>query len=135
VGTTYCPKAVTETRSLHDLLLPIVTQDKYRSVDKKVLINITGCPNSCSPYRIVDIGFRGMRIREAEIGSVEGYEMLLGGDQRAFGQKLGEFKKTDCPEIVESVLDTFLKVRNADETLTQTVARLGLEPFQQAVFQ
>ncbi len=135
VGTTYCPKAVTETRSLHDLLLPVVSRDKYRPVDSKVQINITGCPNSCSPYRIVDIGFRGLRIREADSGSVEGYEMLIGGDQKAFGLKLGEFKKTDCPEVVETVLDTFLKLRKADETLTATVARMGLEPFRKAVYQ
>jgi len=134
VGTTYCPKAVTETRSLHDLLLPVVSQGKYKPVEYKVNINITGCPNSCSPYRIVDIGFRGLRIREADLGSVEGYEMLLGGDQKAFGLKLGEFKKTDCPEIVETVLDTFLKLRQPEETLTATVARTGLEPFRQAVF-
>lgn len=134
VGTTYCPKAVTETRSLHDLLLPVVTLDKYRPVDSKVLINITGCPNSCSPYRIADIGFRGLRIRLADVGSVEGYEMLIGGDQQAFGLKLGEFKKEDCPEIVQTVLDTFLTLRTPEETLRATVARTGLEPFRQAVF-
>ena len=134
VGTTYCPKAVTETRSLHDLLLPVVTRDKYRPVDSKVVINITGCPNSCSPYRIADIGFRGLRIRLPDVGSVEAYEMLLGGDQKAFGLKLGDFKKDDCPAIVETVLDTFLKVRTGEETLSGTVARTGLEPFRQAVF-
>lgn len=134
VGTTYCPKAVTETRSLHDLLLPIVTLDKYQPVEQKVLINITGCPNSCSPYRIVDIGFRGLRIRQPDVGSVEGYEMLIGGDQKAFGQKLGEFKKEDCPAVVQTVLDTFLALRQPEETLTATVTRAGLEPFRQAVF-
>lgn len=134
VGTTYCPKAVTETRSLHDLLLPVVTRDKYRPVDNKVVINITGCPNSCSPYRIADIGFRGLRIRLPDVGSVEGYELLLGGDRKAFGVKLGDFKKEDCPDVVETVLDTFLKVRSGDETLARTVARTGLEPFRQAVF-
>jgi len=134
VGTTYCPKAVTETRSLADLLLPVVSLGKYKAVESRVQINITGCPNSCSPYRIVDIGFRGLRIRQPDIGSVEGYEMLIGGDQRAHGLKLGEFKKDDCPEVVETVLDTFLRLRNPDETLTATVARTGLEPFRQAVF-
>lgn len=132
VGTTYCPKAVTETRALFDKLVPVVQSDQFTTIAHKVLINITGCPNSCSPYRIVDIGFRGMRIRE-ESGSVEGYEMLLGGDQKDFGKKLGEFKLTDIPEIVKAVLEHFLHIRQNDETLTGCVNRVGIEEFKKAV--
>ncbi len=133
VGTTYCPKAVTRTRDLYDLLEPVVQSDTYREIDEFVNINITGCPNSCSPYRIVDIGFRGMRIREG-IGSVEAYEMRIGGDQRAHGHILGNFKLTDCPQIVETVLDTFVQHRHHDETLTDCVERIGLDPFKEAVY-
>jgi ferredoxin-nitrite reductase len=133
VGTTYCPKAVSTTRDLYDALEPLVTSTKYEAIDDYVRINITGCPNSCSPYRITDIGFRGMRIRE-ERGSVEAYEMLIGGDQQAHGQKLGEFKLSDCAAVVEIVLDTFIKLRQADETLTACVTRMGIKPFKEAVF-
>lgn len=133
VGTTYCPKAVAETRALYDLLLPVVSQIKYKVIDQKALINITGCPNSCSPYRIADLGFRGMRIREDQ-GSVEGFEMTLGGDLWQFGRKLGEFKVRDLPEVVETVLDAFVELRQGEETLAQTVSRLGIDPFTQRVF-
>jgi sulfite reductase beta subunit-like hemoprotein len=132
VGTTYCPKAVSTTRELFDLLLPVVSHERFRDIDEHVAINITGCPNSCAPYRITDIGFRGMRIRE-EQGSVEGYEMLIGGDQKAHGQKLGEFKTTDCPAIVRSVLETFQSLRSRDETLTDCVNRVSIQPFKEAV--
>ncbi len=134
VGTTYCPKAVATTRDLTDLLDPVVRQDKYAGIREAVRINITGCPNSCSPYRIVDLGFRGMRIREQR-GSVEGWEMLIGGSQRAHGQKLGEFKTEDCPAVTETVLDTFLEQRHADETLTGCVQRVGWVPFYERVFE
>jgi sulfite reductase beta subunit-like hemoprotein len=133
VGTTYCPKAVAETRRLHDLLLPVVSQDKYKSIEQSALINIAGCPNSCSPWRIADLGFRGMRIREDQ-GSVEGFEMRVGGGLTRLGQYLGEFKVTDIPGIVETVLDTFLQVKHPQETLQDCVARLGVEPFSKAVF-
>ncbi len=133
VGTTYCPKAVSTTRDLYDALMPVVSQDKFRQIDEYVAINITGCPNSCSPYRIVDIGFRGMRIRE-EQGSVQGYELLIGGHQKAHGQKLGDFKTEDCPAIVESILETFQTIRLDDETLTDCVNRIGIEPFIEAVY-
>ncbi|MBH54037.1 MAG: hypothetical protein CMI18_06790 [Opitutaceae bacterium] len=125
VGTTYCPKAVTETRSLYDLLMPIVTQEKYKGIWNKALINITGCPNSCSPYRIADVGFRGMRIRE-NIGSTEAYEIRVGGEHNRLAKKLGEYKKEDCPLVLEKVLDTFLEIRQGNETLADCVDRLGM---------
>ena len=125
VGTTYCPKAVTETRSLYDLLMPVVTQEKYKDIWDKALINITGCPNSCSPYRIADVGFRGMRIRE-QVGSTEAYEIRIGGEHDRLARKLGEFKKLDCPRVLEKVLDTFLKLRKGEETLAACVNRLGM---------
>ncbi len=125
VGTTYCPKAVSRTRDMYDTLMDLVKQPKYNDIADKVLINITGCPNSCSPYRIADIGLRGMRIRE-EIGSVEGYEIRLGGHHDRFGKVIGNFKKDDCPKVVEKVLDTFAEVRQGDETLSECVERVGV---------
>ncbi len=133
VGTTYCPKAVAETRALYDAILPVVTKQKFASIRDRAIINITGCPNSCSPYRIADIGFRGMRIRE-ELGSVEGFEMLIGGDLWRFGEFAGEFKAADIPEVLESVLNTFVELRQGDETLAQTVTRAGIDIFKERIF-
>ena len=141
VGTTYCPLAVSETRRMYDMLQSVVKREKYDPIRDKAIINITGCPNSCSPYYIADIGMRGMRIREGQ-GSVEGYEIRLGGTQEQFGQVLGEFKTEDCPRVVEAVLDTFMEIRQGDETLADTVWRHGvagnpeapgMAPFRQAV--
>jgi sulfite reductase beta subunit-like hemoprotein len=133
VGTTFCPKAVTETRKLYDMIMPVVEKEMFTDIRDKVIVNITGCPNSCSPYRIADIGFRGMRIRE-EQGSVEAYELLIGGCNEHFGLKLGEFKLSDCPAVTERILETFTAVREEDEALSDTVRRLGLEPFRQGVY-
>jgi sulfite reductase beta subunit-like hemoprotein len=133
VGTEHCPKAVASTRTLFDLLQPVVSDAKYRAAEERAAIHITGCPNSCSPYRIADIGFRGLRQR-LEQGSAEGFEVLIGGDQRAHGTKLGEFRTEECPAVVAALLDTFLARRLDGETLSACVARVGLEPFSQAVF-
>ena len=123
VGTTYCPKAVTETRSLYDLLMDVVKQEKYSEIHDKGIINITGCPNSCSPYRIADVGFRGMRIR-GQIGSSEAYEIVIGGTHDQLGRKLGEFKLEDCPRVLEKILDTFIELRKGDETIAQCIDRV-----------
>lgn len=124
VGTTYCPKAVTRTRDMYDLLQDLVKAPKYQPIQDKVIINITGCPNSCSPYRIADIGLRGTRIRE-DIGSVEGYEIRIGGAHDRFGFRIGDFKENDCPRVVEAVLDRYLELRQGDESLAQCVERVG----------
>ena len=64
-----------------------------------------------------------MRIRE-KLGSVEAYEMRIGGEHDRLGKILGEFKREDCPRVVEAILDTFLKERRDGETLAQCVNRL-----------
>ena len=63
VGTTYCPLAVTRTRDMDGLLKALVTKPAYASIEKAAFVNITGCPNACSPYHIADIGLRGLEIR------------------------------------------------------------------------
>ena len=134
VGTTYCPKAASHTRTLFDTLEAVTNDPAYANLVPYALINITGCPNSCSPYRVVDVGFRGMRISLADGGSIDGYQMLIGGDQRAHGQELGQFTAHDCPTVLRTVLDTFATLRTENETLHACVMRLGMSPFVKAVF-
>ena len=133
VGMTYCPKAVSTTHQLFDLLLPIVSLEKYKSIRYRGIVNITGCPNSCSPYRIADIGFRGMRVRE-ETGSVEGYVMVIAGSETDHGKQLGEFKTADCPKIVTAILDTFLNESNKTETLGEFVNRKGVDYIKEIIY-
>lgn len=132
VGTTYCPKAVTETRRLFDKLSPLVSQLKYASIRYTGTINITGCPNSCSPYRIADIGFRGAKIRENE-GVTEGYEILLGGSQQLHGVKLGDFKLDDCVAITEKVLDSYIKEQGSFPYLNEYIRSKDISFFQEMI--
>jgi formate dehydrogenase major subunit len=132
VGTTYCPLAVSSTHTMFDLLAKVVRAGKYAPIADGVLLNICGCPNSCSPYKIADIGLRGLRIR-GESGSTEGYQVTVGGTERGFGREVGQFQQADCVRVVETILDTFLAVRAGVETLSGSVARLGLAPYQEAV--
>ncbi len=131
VGTTYCPLAVTHTHTIFDRLNDLVAQPQYEPIREKILINITGCPNSCGQYYIADIGLRGCRIRE-ETGSVEGYEIRIGGTQTQFGEILGNFKLADCMTVIRCVLDTFLGLcrEQAYDSLAAHVQREGIERYQ-----
>ncbi|MHC5117372.1 MAG: hypothetical protein ACYSQY_09965, partial [Planctomycetota bacterium] len=134
VGTTYCPLAVTKTHDMFDRLHALVLDKRYDSIQDKVLINITGCPNSCAQYYIADIGLRGLRLRE-QVGSVEGYQIRIGGDQDRIGDSIGDFKLNDCITVVKCILDTFMKRCQAEEydSLAAHVRQKGPSLYQQEI--
>ena len=68
-----------------------------------------------------------MRIRAEEEGAVEGYEMLIGGNEEAHGKKVGDFKSEDIPNIVRDLLDLFLAENLNKETIREFIDRKGLD--------
>jgi len=136
VGQRYCPLAVTHTHDVFDQLQAVVDDKRYLCIRDKVLINITGCPNSCSPFYIADIGLRGMRIREKE-GSVESYQVRIGGTQKHLGLVLGEYKAIDCIHIIKTILDIFLAHTQTHPeyagSLADHVQEVGIDPYLSAV--
>ncbi len=135
VGTKYCPLAVTYTHGMFDRLQEIVNNDKYTLIRARVLVNITGCPNSCSPYHIADIGLRGLRIRR-DVGSLEGYQIKIGGTQERFGEVLGAYAGYDCIRVVRTVLDSFLTLvqeTGFGGTLADHVQAEGIGRYTEAV--
>ena len=134
VGTTYCPLAVTATHDMFDRLHALVAEKKYDPIRDKILINITGCPNSCAQYYIADIGLRGLRIRE-KTGSVEGYQIRIGGDQDRIGDVVGDFKINDCVTVVKCILETFMKrCREKDyDSLAAHIREEGPELYQKEI--
>lgn len=134
VGTTYCPLAVTRTHDVFDQLKELVARDRYRSIQSKAVINITGCPNACGQYRVADIGLRGLRIRE-QSGSTESYQLSLGGTHQTLGLLVGDFKLADCVSAIKAVLDTFLKANEENNwpSLAAHIEAAGVESYQQAI--
>lgn len=131
VGTTYCPLAVTRTHSMTDDLA-FVHDPSFDDIRDRVIINITGCTNSCSPYKLADIGLRGARIREM-VGAVESYEIAIGGTQYEHGRSIGSYKQADAARVVRVLLETFRGLMQGEETFSETVHRVGLHPFEAAV--
>jgi sulfite reductase beta subunit-like hemoprotein/NADPH-dependent glutamate synthase beta subunit-like oxidoreductase/ferredoxin len=127
VGTTYCPLAVSNTHEMFDRLQGLVHEDRYAPIRDRVLINITGCPNSCSPYRIADIGLRGMRIRERE-GATDSFQVTLGGTEDRFGDVLGEYKQPDCVRVIAKVLETFLQAVTGEQPAGTSADNAGVAP-------
>ncbi|MBK7766245.1 MAG: nitrite/sulfite reductase [Sulfuritalea sp.] len=96
-------------------------------------LNISGCMNSCGHHHLGGIGILGV-----DKNGEEWYQITLGGAQgnnASIGQVIGRsFAAADVADVVEKLIETYLARRHADETFSDTVRRIGLEPFRASVY-
>ncbi|MEQ9462932.1 MAG: nitrite/sulfite reductase [Haliea sp.] len=96
-------------------------------------LNISGCMNACGHHHIGHIGILGVDKKGAEF-----YQISLGGSQSkeaAIGKILGpSFGQEDVPDVVEKILDSYVNLREEEETFLQTFNRVGIEPFKERVY-
>jgi len=96
-------------------------------------LNISGCMNACGHHHIGHIGILGVDKKGAEF-----YQISLGGSQSkeaAIGKILGpSFSQEAVPNVVENILDTYVGLRQEEETFLQTYNRVGIEPFKERVY-
>ena len=70
-------------------------EDINAQLDVPITVNINGCPNSCARIQVADIGFKGQMVDDGKGGSVEGFQVHLGGSlglDSGFGRKLRQHK-------------------------------------------
>lgn len=132
-GLDYCSLA--NARSL-----PIAAEIQARFADLDYLydlgdvrINISGCMNGCGHHSVGHIGVLGVD-KKGE----EWYQITLGGcsaNDAALGERLGPaVSRTQVTNVVERILTTYHKLRWDDEGFLATVRRIGLEPFQERIY-
>jgi sulfite reductase (NADPH) hemoprotein beta-component len=96
-------------------------------------LNISGCMNSCGHHHIGHIGILGVDKQGSEW-----YQVSIGGRQganAALGQVIGpSFAAADMPDVVASLIDTYLDQRHEDELFVDTVHRVGIAPFKARVY-
>ncbi|MCX8004839.1 MAG: nitrite/sulfite reductase [Burkholderiaceae bacterium] len=101
-------------------------------------LNISGCMNSCGHHHVGHIGILGVDKDGAEyyqvsIGGANG--SAAGGGRVAIGRIIGpSFAAEDVPDVIERLLEVYVRERHAGERFVDTVARLGVEPFRQHVY-
>ncbi|GBG03702.1 sulfite reductase [Azospira sp. I13] len=98
-----------------------------------VELNISGCVNACGHHHIGHIGILGV-----DKNDEEWYQVTLGGREGvdgALGKVIGPaFAAERIPEVIASLLQTYVDLRQEGETFSEALARLGLEPFRLAVY-
>jgi len=96
-------------------------------------LNISGCINACGHHHIGNIGILGV-----DKDGAEWYQVSLGGSQgndMAIGKIIGpSFSAHQMPEVIDRILQVYLRDRTEDERFIDTVRRIGIEPFKQHVY-
>ncbi|MEH6588420.1 MAG: nitrite/sulfite reductase [Halioglobus sp.] len=96
-------------------------------------LNISGCMNACGHHHIGHIGILGVDKKGQEF-----YQVSLGGHQgkdASIGKILGpSFKQEDMPAIVDTLLTTFVELRQEEENFLDTYRRVGIDPFKERVY-
>jgi len=96
-------------------------------------LNISGCMNACGHHHIGHIGILGVDKKGEEF-----FQVSVGGRQgnsAKIGTILGpSFSASDIPEVIQKLLDTYLKHRQPEELFIETCDRIGVAPFKEAVY-
>jgi len=96
-------------------------------------INMSGCMNGCAHQSVGHIGILGVDKK-----GVEWYQLTLGGsseNEAALGERLGPaLAKDQVTQAVSTILDVYIKQRLDEEVFLDTVKRIGVNPFKEAIY-
>jgi sulfite reductase (NADPH) hemoprotein beta-component len=133
-GLDYC--ALANARSI-----PIAQRIAERFADQArqkqvgdLKIKISGCINACGHHHVGHIGILGVEKKGEEF-----YQLTLGGsgdETASVGEIIGPgFSSDEVIDAVETVVDTYLKVRTGpEENFLAAYRRLGQAPFKEALY-
>ncbi|MGB5950707.1 MAG: nitrite/sulfite reductase [Parvibaculum sp.] len=132
-GLDYCTLA--NARSI-----PIAERISERFADLKrqheigrLHINMSGCINACGHHHVGHIGILGVDKK-----GVEYYQVTLGGaadEKAALGDVVGPaFNEGEIVDAIETIVETYLKLRNEGEIFIDTYRRVGLQPFKETLY-
>jgi len=98
-----------------------------------ISLNISGCINSCGHHHVGNIGVLGVD-KDGE----EWYQITLGGEQgndAAIGKVIGpSFYADEIPNVMSSIINTYIGGRSEDESFIETYRRLGMTLFKEAAY-
>lgn len=96
-------------------------------------LNISGCINACGHHHVGNIGVLGV-----DKDGSEWYQVSIGGAQgnnSAIGKIIGpSFSAQQMPEVIDRLLQVYVRERTAEERFVDTAQRLGIAPFKEFVY-
>ena len=133
-GLDYC--ALANARSI-----PVAQRlsERFEDIERQkdigeLKLKISGCINACGHHHVGHIGILGVDRKGEEL-----YQISLGGsgdENTSVGKITGRgFTSDEIVDAVETVVDTYLDVRNTQsETFIEAYRRVGDAPFKQVLY-
>lgn len=99
----------------------------------EIELNMSGCINACGHHHVGNIGILGV-----DKDGSEWYQVSIGGAQgnsAAIGKIIGpSFSAYQMPEVIDRLLQVYVRERVASERFIDTALRLGIGPFKEHVY-
>jgi sulfite reductase (NADPH) hemoprotein beta-component len=96
-------------------------------------LNMSGCINACGHHHVGNIGILGV-----DKDGSEWYQVSIGGaqgNQSAIGKIIGpSFSSGQMPEVIDRIVQVYLRDRVNGERFIDTAQRLGIAPFKEYVY-
>ncbi len=96
-------------------------------------LNMSGCINACGHHHVGNIGILGV-----DKDGSEWYQVSIGGAQgnnAAIGKIIGpSFSAGQMPEVIDRIIQVYLRERVDGERFIDTAQRLGIAPFKEYVY-
>ncbi|MDO8789400.1 MAG: nitrite/sulfite reductase [Sulfuritalea sp.] len=132
-GGDFCSLANAKSLPIAEAVLDRFADLDYLHDIGEIELNISGCVNSCGHHYLGAIGILGV-----DKHGEEWYQITMGGAQgnaAVIGETIGpSFAAADVPDVIEQLIETYLVRRHVDERFSDTVRRIGLEPFRTSVY-
>ena len=133
-GLDYCALATARSIPVAQELSSMLREREATDDLGSISLNISGCINACGHHHAANIGILGLNKAEKE-----SYQITLGGrsdEHASVGDILGPgFAQEDVPGAVSKIIDAYLNLRaDRNERFPDTYARVGKEPFKEAVY-
>ena len=138
-GTDSCKLGITSSMGLNRAVSDRVRELQLTDpLTRRILINASGCPNSCGQHHIANIGFHGAAIKSGD-RQAPAYHVFVAGNRRT-GQdlRLGTLIKARLPaKRVPDAVERFIRLYEAErgdgEEFNDFFDRVGKAPFEEAV--
>ncbi len=132
-GMDYCALATARSIPVSQAISRKFADVKLQEDYGPLKINISGCINACGHHHVGHIGILGLDKKGEEY-----YQITLGGsstETASIGTILGPgFAAHEVPDAIETILNTYVKLRDKGEEFLATYRRLGPKPFKEALY-
>lgn len=133
-GAEFCTLANARSIPLAKLIAKRFDDLDFQHDIGEIELNISGCVNACGQNHIGNIGITGVEKKDHD----EWYQVSLGGakgNNSAIGKIIGpSFTFNQVPEVINRLLQVYLRERREAESFIETVRRIGHAPFKEYVY-